>query len=57
MIVYEPIMEDAEFFGSRVIRDLDAFKTEADLILANRLTDDVADVAEKIFTRDLFGAS
>lgn len=57
VIVYEPIMEDAEFFGSRVIRDLDAFKTEADLILANRLTDDVADVAEKIFTRDLFGAS
>jgi UDPglucose 6-dehydrogenase len=57
VIVYEPIMEDETFFGSRVIRDLNAFKSEADLIVANRLTDDVADVADKIFTRDLFGAS
>ena len=57
VIVYEPILEEETFFSSRVIRDLDAFKTEADLIVANRLTDDVADVADKIFTRDLFGAS
>lgn len=57
VIVYEPIMEDESFFGSRVIRDLEAFKAEADLIVANRLTDDVADVSDKIFTRDLFGAS
>lgn len=57
VIVYEPIMEEDTFFGSRVIRDLDAFKAEADLIVANRLTDEVADVTDKIFTRDLFGAS
>ena len=57
VIVYEPIMEDETFFGSRVVNDLDAFKAEADLIVANRLTDDVADVSDKIFTRDLFGAS
>jgi UDPglucose 6-dehydrogenase len=57
VIVYEPIMEDKTFFGSRVIRDLEAFKAEADLIVANRLTNDVEDVADKIFTRDLFGAS
>lgn len=57
VIVYEPIMEEETFFGSRLVRDLDAFKAEADLIVANRLTDDLADVADKIFTRDLFGAS
>jgi len=57
VIVYEPIMKDETFFGSRVVNDLAAFKAEADLIVANRLTDDVADVADKIFTRDLFGAS
>ena len=56
VIVYEPVLEAEEFFHSRVIRDLDAFKAEADLILANRLTADIEDVADKVFTRDLFGA-
>ena len=56
VIVYEPMMEEEHFFGSRVIRDLDAFKAEAEVILANRLTDDIEDVAHKIFTRDLYGA-
>jgi UDPglucose 6-dehydrogenase len=56
VIVYEPVLEEEEFFHSRVLRDLAAFKSEADLILANRLTADIEDVADKVFTRDLFGA-
>ena len=56
VVVYEPVMTDPDFFGSRVIRDLEAFKAQSDVIVANRVTDDISDVAEKIFTRDLFGA-
>lgn len=56
VIVYEPVLEEEHFFHSRVIRDLGAFKAEADLIVANRMTDDLADVEDKVFTRDLFGA-
>ena len=44
------------FFNSRVIQDLEAFKQEADVILANRITPDIDDVSEKVFTRDVFGA-
>ncbi len=55
MIVYEPALQGEEFFRSRVVRDLGAFKAEADLIIANRLTPDLADVADKVFTRDLHG--
>jgi len=53
--VYEPSLKDARYFHSRVVNDLAAFKQEADVILANRRTSDLDDVAEKIYTRDLFG--
>jgi UDPglucose 6-dehydrogenase len=56
VIVHEPALEDDEFFRSRVVRDLDAFKSEADIILCNRRSELLADVADKIYTRDLFGA-
>jgi len=56
VVVYEPAMEEASFFGSKVIRDLDELKRECDIIVANRMTDEIADVEDKVFTRDLFGA-
>lgn len=55
VIVYEPGLDAVHFFGSAVVRDLEAFKSECDLIIANRRAPELADVPEKIFTRDLFG--
>ena len=55
VIVYEPVLKEGEFFHSRVVNDLSAFKREADLILANRITDDISDVVDKVYSRDLYG--
>ncbi len=56
VVVYEPVLQDDEFFHSPVENDLQAFKAEADVIVANRMTDDLLDVAAKVYSRDLFGA-
>ena len=56
VVVYEPVLEESEFFNSKVIKDLKEFKSISDVIVANRLSADIADVANKVFTRDLFGS-
>ena len=54
VVVYEPTLDDPAFFGSEVTHDLAAFKGRCDLIVANRWSDELADVAGKVYTRDLF---
>ena len=54
VVVYEPTLDAPEFFGSEVTHDLEAFKAECNVIVANRWSDELADVADKVYTRDLF---
>ena len=57
VIIYEPVLKEDEFFHSKVIKDLDEFKKLSDLIVANRMSDDLMDVKNKLYTRDLFNSN
>ena len=55
VVVFEPYLKEEEFYRSKVVRDLNEFKQMSNIIIANRMVDEISDVAEKVYTRDLFG--
>ena len=57
VIVYEPVLEEESFYNSRVVNDLAVFKAQSDVIVANRVTDEISDVLDKVYSRDLFNAN
>ncbi len=56
VIIYEPTFKEEEFFHSKVIKNLDEFKKMSDVIVANRISDDIRDVEEKVYSRDIFNS-
>jgi UDPglucose 6-dehydrogenase len=56
VVVYEPVLKENEFYHSRVVKDLNEFKKISDVVVSNRMVDELSDIAEKVYTRDLFGS-
>ena len=56
VVIYEPVLQEDNFFNSRVIKDLDEFKKISDVVVANRLSESIMDVKEKVYTRDIFNS-